>query len=212
MIQVTVGSNDDFNALAFGNKHPGTLSFLQNQISHIQNMSHVFTDAGNRFVSAATDIYNRHNSEEALRRVSAAVRKLSHVFQTNSIRYIDNVASLQHAPVIMQRYIMAEPLVRNMYLEQRCDGYSGSYVNIHGNDMGDDNYDYRRVMDGFVQDHVEEDGVVNWKASLYIEELVEGDRKLTIEEQVDIIDTWEAIRYAMKLGEEDPTSSDNIML
>lgn len=212
MIPVTVGSSEEFNAMAFGQKHPGTINFLQNQISNIQNMSNIFTDAGRMFVTAATDMFNRYNSEEALRRVSAAVRKVSHVFQSNTIRHIHDIGGLQQAPVIMQRYIMAEPTVRNMYLEQRCDGYSGTYVNMHGNAVGEDHYDYRRVMNGIVADHIEEDGETNWKCTLYYEELIEGDRELTIEEQDDVINTWDAIKYAMKLGEDDPTSADNLTL
>lgn len=212
MIPVAVGSSDQFEALAFGQKHPGTLNFLQNQISNIQNMSSVFTDAGKMFISAATDMYNQYNSSEALRRVEAAVRKVSHVFQTNTIRSIWEIGDFQQAPIIMQRYILAEPTVRQMYLDQRCDGYSNTYVNVHGNDIKDDHYDYRRVMDGIVQDYVDDDGVTDWTASFYIEDLIEGDRKLSVEEQCCIIDTWEAIRYTISCGEDDPTSPDNLKL
>lgn len=211
MIQVSTGSVAEFNAMAFGEQHPNTLTFLQNQMQTMHNMSNVFVDSGNSFITAATNMYEKFNGLEAMRIAKAAIRKVSHIFQSNSIRSLWEIGDFQQAPIIMQRYILAQPDVRSTWLDQRCDGYSGSYVNMHGNDVGEDHYDYRRVMTGIVQDVIE-DGEVNWKSTIYFDQIVEGDRELTMDEKSDILNTWDAIAYTLKRGKEDPTSSSNALL
>ncbi len=74
--------------------------------------------------------------------------------------------------------------------------------------VGEDQYDYRRVMDGqFVFD---EHG--DWKSVQYIEQLRDGDRDRLHDEQVEIMRSWDAMDLVMAICQDDPTSTVGGML
>lgn len=148
-VQVSYGDSNEFNALAFGQKHPGTLAFLENQVS---NFSQTLTDAGRNFFSNARDVFDRFNGEAAMRLARAAVRKASSLFQRDEIRSIWDMGQMQQAPLTMQRWIMANPVVRQMFQDQRCDGYADTYVDMFPGTIGESHYDYRRAMNGLLVD------------------------------------------------------------
>jgi hypothetical protein len=79
-----------------------------------------------------------------------------------------------------------------------------TYVDVEPGLVGEEHYDYRRVMDGVMQDT--EDG--GWYAKIYVEDLKEGDRDLSHGEKVDILQTWSRLEYLMALNKEDPTSPE----
>lgn len=203
MIQVSIGDPDEFNALIYGvNKHPGTISYLENQFSRFSN---TLTDAGRSFISGAQNLFEQFHGSEAMRLARAATRKAGSLFQADEIRSIWDLGQLQHAPLSMQRFIMAEPTVRAMFHDQRCDGYSDTYVDMQPGVIGAEHYDYRRVMTGIVQE-VTDDEEVEWVCRQFIDDLVEGDRELSLEEKTDVLNTWDAVAALMNLGGEDPTS------
>jgi hypothetical protein len=199
--QVIIGGTDEFNALVFGNKHPGTMQFLQRQVEQLPQISQTLTDAGRQFFSTARDLYEKYNGAEAMRLARAALRKAGSVFQKDVVRSIWEMGELQHAPSVMQRWIMANPAVRSMFHEQRCDGYADTYVDVFPGSIGRQHYDYRRVMDGVVEQ--EEDG---FRVSMYLDPLIEGDRDLSTDEKVDILATWQVVAKLMRADGEDPTS------
>jgi hypothetical protein len=208
MIQVSIGDPDEFNALVYGvQKHPGTVSYLENQLNRLSTWSNTLTEAGKSFFSNAAQLIEQFNGSDAMRLARAALRKAGSLFQSNEIRSIWDLAELQHAPVIMQRYIMAEPTVRELFNQQRCDGYSETYVDMYPGTIGENHYDYRRVMTGMVQTvTVDDDPDVDWVCRTFIDDLVEGDRELLLEEKTDILNTWDMVASLIKEGGEDPTS------
>lgn len=205
-ITVRCGGEDEFRALVYGEKNPGTLSYLQNQVS---NLSSMLSDAGKSFYANSQQLFNSFNGSEALMAARAAVRRASSLLQKDCIRPLNDLGAIQNAPLSMQRYIMAQPYIRELYLAQSCDGYSSSYVDVHNKAIGDAHYDYRRVVNGIVQ--LQEDGstvTVN-----YIDdELLPEDRELDIVEQSIVMDTWAAIEHYARTGERDPTSMWNSKL
>lgn len=204
MVQVVIGDTDDFNALVYGAQaHPGTLNYLENQFS---GFSQTLTDAGKQFFSNARQMFEHFHGSEAVRIARAAIRKAGSLFQRDEIRSIWDLGQLQQAPLTMQRYIMANPVVRERFNQQTCDGYSETYKDWYPNTIGLDHYDYRRVMDGVVQELPEDDPDGDWVCREHIEDLVEGDRALTTEEKADIFSTWDAVEALMEMGGEDPTS------
>ena len=109
----------------------------------------------------------------------------------------------------MQRWIMANPDVRKLYHEQRIDGYSDTYEDIHENSIGESHYDYRRVMNGIVVDNDDEEADYGWSSVTYFEDLAEEDRELRIDEQYDILSSWHYLQRYLAVGKEDPTSLFN---
>lgn len=207
MFQVGVvdGGSEMFNMLAFQEKHPNTLAFVQSQF---ENISNTLSSAGQVFYQNMMNAYNAANSSEAMRRARLAMQKVKNVFEPDIVTSLYDLVELQAAQYQMQRWIMAEPTLRQMYHEQRCDGYSETYVDRFVGQVGEDHYDYRRVMHGMVQDHEEHD----WKATLYLDELYEGDRELNFDEQIDIMNTWDVVRGYLARGKDDPTSQFGNML
>ncbi len=116
------------------------------------------------------------------------------------------LADLQCAQPIMQRYMMANPMVQQYYFDNRIEGYSDSYVSIDHGKIGEANYDYRRVMNGIVIDVEEPDGSLTWVAPQYYEDLREGDRELDMQEQSTILKSWDILELFLHAGKEDPTS------
>ncbi|EKD22572.1 MAG: hypothetical protein ACD_84C00043G0006 [uncultured bacterium] len=199
-IAVSYGSDAEFNALCYGaNKHPSTLQYLENQVS---NVSRTLTDAGRSFFSNARQLYDQLNNSEAMRLARAALNKAGSLFQSDRIRDIWDLAEIQNAPLTMQRWIMAQVDVRAAFHEQRCDGYSDTYVDNSPEDIGETHYDYRRVMHGMVMEDPEGDD----KTTFYLDELHEGDRELALDEKISILNTWDVVAELMQYGEFDPTS------
>ena len=205
MAMIMEGDADTFNALAFGEQHPNALQWLQQQA---QQVSPLLNSAGQAFMQQARNLYEQVSGSAAIRIARAARRRVSQLFQTSMIRCLQTIGEMQHASSTMQRWIMADPVVRKMYYNQQLDGYSDSYLDVHVGDIGADHYDYRRVMNGIVVDN--EDG--SWSATTYMDELFEDDRELDLMEQVDILDTWGNIRALIRQRKDDPTSRWNAEL
>lgn len=203
MAQIVEGGSHMFDALAYGQTlHPGTQQFLQHQV---ERPTEALTDAGRGFLSGVQQLYDRLSGSTAMRIARAAKRAAGSIWQSDEIRYLASIGEMQHAPLVMQRYILAHPYIRKLYQEQRIEGYSGSYRDPFPEDRGENHYDYRRVMSGVV----EEDDDGGWSATTYYDELLPDDYDLSLEEQVDIIDTQENVIAAIKKGGEDPTSRWN---
>ena len=125
----------------------------------------------------------------------------------DQIRYLRTIGEVQHAPSSMIAMLMAEPTVRRMYHQQRVDGYSESYTDNQPGKVGEDHYDYRRVVNGVF---MEEEG--EWVATTYYEDLLPGTGELEFLDQVDILRTWEQMRIHLMRRKEDPTSRWNSSL
>ena len=163
----------------------------------------MLSDAGRNFMSRATAAFEHYNGSDALRFARNAIRAVEGAFETPRIRELSTLGELTSANPLMQRWIMANPTVRGLYHSQRVDGYSDSYTDMQPGHVGEDHYDYRRVMDGFMS--TDESG--HAKFTQYVENLVDGDRDLIFEESLDIQHGWSALEYFIALGKEDPTSS-----
>ena len=202
---VMAGGADGFHTSIFGTQHPGTLAFIERSLS---DATSTLTEAGQRFMAGARELYERFSSSEAMRLMRAAARAAQHLGQSNTIRFLADIGALQQAPPVMHRYIMAEPTVRKLYHEDRCEGYAGMYDDVSPGDVGESHYDYRRVMQNMVT--FESDG--GWTATTWGEDLHDGDYELSFEEKCDMLDSWWAVREYLKAGGEDPTSRFNAEL
>lgn len=205
MAQIFDGGIQTFDAMVYGMPHPGTITYLASQV---HQPTTALTTSGQAFFQDAQEMFDRYNGSDALRLIAAVNRGDQSSWLKNNIRYMHTVDDLQQAPVAMQRWIMAEPTVRKMYLRNQIDGFSDSYVNLQGDGIGPNHYDWRRATDGLIEidETPYDEGEYGWHSTTYYEDLLPDDRDLTLQEQVDIRDTWGAIRKLIKSGERDPTS------
>lgn len=203
MAQFFEGGANEFAGVIYGGYHQGTVDFLRNAP---KLQSDVLGAAGKKFLELSNQVMGHFDIDDAMRKMRAAGRQVASVFQSNVIRELSTIGELQNPPSCMRHLMMACPEVRTAYLNQTIDGYSGQYVNAHGNAVGEEHYDYRRVMDGIVTET--KDG---FKASLYLEEVHEGD-ELYFDQQVEVLQTWAQLRIKLQEGRDDPTSRWNAAL
>jgi len=193
-----------FNELVYAPRDPGTVQYLKDSAAQIsQNL----TDTGRMFMDTAREKWQHFFGDNALRAARAAVRGVQTMWDADVIRVLSSIAQMQHAPVVMQRYIMADPTIRTMFLAQQLDGYSDSYQNVHGKDIGHSHYDYRRLNNGLVEE-TEED----WVSWTFFDELVEGDYELQFDQQLELKDSISNIIREIRKRRDDPTSKYNASL
>lgn len=196
-----IDSLDVFDAAVYGMPHQGTIDYVKEQFSRgWENL----TDMGRTFFEEKKEMVERATSDEAFRRTEALARKFRHMWDTDDIKYIGDLGGLQQAKTTMQRWLMADPVIRQMRNDQLCDGYSDKYDDWEPDRIGEDHYDYRRVTDGiFIED---EDG---GGCTSYFESYTADEDVLTFQQQVDIEAAWQTQRMLMKRGREDTTSRLN---
>lgn len=208
MAEIIDGGGMMFDALVYGKPHPSTMQFLSNQF---ENMSASVQNAGQQFFDAARNMYEQLSGSHAMRVFRAAGRAVRAAWQLDEIRQLETMGDFQHAPLAMQRYLMAEPTTRALYQQQRIDGYSETYRDLFPGDIGENHYDYRRVMNGIVvvDESHEDPNEHGWHATTYYDEQLPDDDDLQLSEQVDILDAWERLRAKIAAKGEDPTSRYN---
>lgn len=199
---INSSSLDSFDYLLFPDQNPNNQSFIQQQLN---NFSNTLTETGKRFLETSKAIYEKINDSNAVRMAKAAIRTAKGLFHPNSVVYLDSLDNIRSAQPVMQRYIMAEPTIRQYFHDQKCDGFADTYVDMHPKDIGDTHYDYRRVMNGMIQDTVDEAGEYDWVSKNYYEDILTGDRELDFDEKCDVLSTWSIMKMFMDAGE-DPTN------
>lgn len=159
------------------------------------------------FNSFATKVYNAMMTSYNYVTDAMTKHRLIGTLQQNGVTVIDNyiheiktMEELQNANPTMQRWVMCHPETRKLYLAQNIDGYSDTYRNIFGKGVGEDDYNYRRVYDGVLQDN----GTESWIRH-YHEELLPGDRKLDHHEKVCILSTHNLMDLVLRESDIDFT-------
>lgn len=185
--------------------------------------------AGNRISSGAREFFNQQSTEtlgsvgsqtaqffqqmqglyqviseidatQILRNLEA---KKENAWQGNNIVQIHSLPQLQTAGPVMQRWLMANEALRTMYLNNEVQGYGDSYTNYHGDNVGARHYDWRRVMDGMVQETAD-----GYHYTQYFETIPEDDPELTLYQKVDILRSWSLVEHYLNEADEDPTSPE----
>lgn len=201
-MQLAYGTRDAFDALVYGEQHPGTVDYLRSQFKDVTG---TLTEASRKFYDNARTTFEHFNSNAAINFARNAIQALTGGRNVDVARvvYLGELDQLRSASLYMQRWLMANPVVRERYLDQRLDGYSDSYVNFSGLDIGWKHYDYQLVTDGLMT--IDDEGDAHWKE--FFLEPREGDRHFTLGEKVDIVDSWSAQNVLLKLCE-DPTNAE----
>jgi hypothetical protein len=205
MAQFYESSLESFNALAFAPPSTSTISYLEQLVSR---PTQTLSDLSQQIMNQAVTTFENTYGSDAMRIARAAARQIGALWDENNIRALTTLAQLQTAPLKMLPYLMAETTTRRMYQEQRCDGYSGEYVDAFPGTIGESHYHYRKVMNGIIEDT--DDG---WTSTQYFDDHDEwGEEDLTFEEQHDILRSWASLAKAMMQKEDDPTSRWNASL
>jgi hypothetical protein len=199
MLPASLGSSDAWNAMLYGETNQNTVSFMQNQLASARSM---FNDAGQSFLRKAEAAFNLFNGSEAIDFARKTIAKVSNFYDAPRINECITLEQFQKSSVVMQRFIMAEPSIRKLYHQQRCDGYAETYVDMHPGKIGIDHYDWRVATNSMLQ--FQDDG--GYVARQFPDEILEGDRRLTFGEKVAIATTFEFLAAYAEQRTDDPTS------
>lgn len=199
MFQVINGGQAEFDSLVYGQSHPGTVEFLRGQVQAATNM---FSSIGTTFQSSINNMFEKFHGSEAQRLAKIVHRKITNIFTADVIRPLWEIEEFHQAQLGMQRWVMANPMVRDLYHQQLCDGYSTTYVDMQPGAVGEKQRDYRLVMDGIAQ--VDDDGVMRMEH--YFEDHGPDETPFMLADQVDIISSWDAVEYYLKKKDRDPVS------
>lgn len=173
--------------ILYGDKSNIISNYLYQQM---QAIPQAFNEFSQRVFNAISSSYNYINDKLTQFGILNKLQESGAVIVDNYCQELLTFQQLQNANLTMQRWVMAHPQVKQMYIDQNLDGYSGTYVNISGKVVGENDYNYRRVMDGAVIPT--EDG---WIAKHYLEDLQIGDQELDHFKKTQIRNTWEAIDW-----------------
>lgn len=206
MAQMVIGGTNTFDQLLYGAPHPEVQQFVNTLHQQITPM---LTQEGLNFVQNTRNEWSRFFGEDAARLARAGARRVVSLWDDDSIHQLVGIAALQHAPAVMQPFLMAQPEIRQAYLDQKIDGYSETYVNEHGDAVGEQHYHYQCVMSGIVEDTEEGE---EWRAVTYFLEHEKAEDQLNFDQKVDVLCTWSELLMRYRTGRDDPTSKFNSSL
>lgn len=196
MVMVNVlqaSDNNVFDLLAFPNKDYSNRQYIEQQF--VQPLSGL-TMAGKNFINSAKGIYDDYVHSPSLKLAKAAIRAVNRTMRPNHISELRTLEEVRFAQPLMQRYIMANVPLREIYNKQMCDGYNDSYVDLEPGLSGNDHNDYTRVMDGIVV--IEENK--EYYDHFIRDPIGEPEEDLSMDEKVDILHTWDLVEMFITAG------------
>ena len=201
-MRIVQGGQAAFNALAFGSKPPELRSFFEERLQSINAGIGGYSE---KFKARANEMFNSFHGDRVVQIAKAALNQVRGFFKPDEIVNLTTIEDLQVAQATMRRMVMANPVVRELYHKQRCDGYSDSYVDADPGKIGWDHYDYCRVMTGIVEVTDE-----SWKFTSVAHDQRPGDSELDFHDQFSIVaQTWPSLEAIMAQAAKDPTSEWN---
>lgn len=200
---VIMAGGDALGSVLFGQPNQATVGYFDGVRERIGQKANHYLD---EFVETSKQIYDSIYSARALELSRAAINKAGALFLPDVIKELKTMAEFQTAKPLMRSWIMANPVVRERFQAGRCEGYGDNYFDFEPGKIGEDHYDYRRVMTGVL--HVDETNN-ELVTREYFEELREGDELLTTGQQLDILNSWDNVEAMMALAAKDPTSEWN---
>ncbi len=196
-----------------GQKHPGTMQYISNGMDRLKelvsNSSQAVSSTFFKMATSAYDSFHGFAAQQALRNI---VKQSEHFHTPNVITRLESLESLQQAPQLMQRFIMAQPQIRQAYYDQKIDGYQDTYYDSTPGVIGDGHYEYDKVMDGWINldkvdevDENKEGDFLLYKTYMHLDPMEDGVA-LSHQDKLDIKITWDEVLYHLNQGKHDPTS------
>lgn len=199
MGQVITVSEPALDRILYGDKSRILSGYLASQL---QAINPAYNEFAARIHNAVHNAYTFVTDKLAQYGIMNEIANMGQAAIDNHYHSIQSFQELQNANFTMQRWVMAHPGVRQLYVDQNLDGYSNTYENHFGKYVGDDDYNYRRVMDGVLRET--NDG--RWAYTRYNEDLHPGDVPLTLFERHQVLNTWETIDWLLDTCQFDFTS------
>lgn len=194
-----------FTAAYAPQQHPGNHQYVLESLANIsQNVYHQLGAVGQMLYSQAQAIFNQYDGHEVIELARDCMRTAAGIGGADVVYMMNELGQMQQAQHTMQMYIMANPVIAQLYQQQRCDGYSSSYVDYYSQLGIYDNPYYISAVNSVMMDPTPDMGPeVEWYCDNYI--LDPDSVQLNPNEQFDIINTYKAVEQQVKWGN-DPTN------
>lgn len=201
---VITGDSAVVDALLFGMPTQSATAFVQREFDRFA--SSAIGEFGQQLVSQARTLYDRFTNSTVVNMMQAALNQTRAISMADTIYRFNRLEDFQIAQPMMQTFIMANPMIRGMYHEQRCDGYSDSYVDEHPGKIGENHVHWQIVNNGHVKENA--DGEMSWTnySGAFGEE---GGTILHPVQAHSVLATWRGLEKLIADGEFDPTSPWN---
>ena len=204
MSTIIYGDGGTMAELMYGSRSDGLIQELRNHLSFNNPM---LTDMGKTYLNQAAQIFETVSGWDVVRAARKAVQGVADYIRGDTITYLSTLDQLQTATPRNQRFIMANPVIRDHYHHGRIDGYSDTYVDMQPGVIGRAHYDYRIATHGIVQEtRNEEQEIVKYEVTQYKTDLAKWDEPLLQSNRIDIARTWTVALANLIEGEEEPTT------
>lgn len=209
MANVIFASHNDACAAFMAQPCARTIEYSRQSI---ERFAEAAAPAAQATINHMRQTFHSVTQGETFRRIQALSNQIQSVWVEDGIRHLADIDSLQTAPQGMIRGIMANPTIRGMFHDNRCEGYGDKYVDAQPNFTGAHHYDYRRVMDGCVHSVEDSNGDITKWITHYTDLSREEELLLTPLEKMAIVRTWDTLEKAVETDLRDPTSVWNALL
>lgn len=198
---VVGGGEYGANALLYKPLSQHTIAYLNDRLnSTLERIKSV----GSSFVNATRGLYDKYNSREAIQRAKMVLHGAGmHLAQ--DIIYPVRYDAYRDINLLMQRYVMSQPDVSDMYRRNLCHGFQDTFVDPEPGTYGEDRYDYQRVMSGVLQFEENGDGYFKFYSN------DDPEEELDNLDKISVLDSWDTVVRLIAEGK-DPTRTDGELL
>lgn len=199
MIVPIQGDSNTFAAMAYGVPDPLAIKWCEERVN--LKRQNLLAEAMPLFDTSINSVYSDIDWQSIYKTAKALDGRHDANWMSDVVCSLTTIQAIQTAPPIMVDWIMSHPEIRKMYHNQEIAGFDDYYHDPYPGQHDDDFFKYREAINGvFMETGNGEEMVATW----YMDEF--DDSTLDFSDQVDIIDTWQAVLAYIKQGKEDPTS------
>lgn len=188
-----IGQVDPFDALLYGTSN------MKNYAGSLDMsiVNQYVTPLAQQYVQESVQRNNWYNSDVYYDQVrSYMVQKGPGIVHQDFIAPLYMPDQFRMANLTMQRWIMAEPTVRQSFVDGHICGYEHTYLDYEPGMVGKDHSDWRHVMNGVIHDD---------QVCVYVDNYSGDKPKLSMGEVTDILSSWANAKLLMDLGVNDIT-------
>jgi len=197
--RIISGGKDAFAALVYPPPSQQMVQYVNERLSNVMNTA---SNYSNQFIDDLKSLYNRYGSAQAINNSKALMYQAgTHLSEDVIMPY--SVDNLGDANLIMQRYIMSNPVISELDRKGLCFGFADTYINLEPDTYGEERLDYQTVMDG-VYDITKDTIKRYYRTDMSEFRMPELDRQI-------ILDTWDNIAISI-MNSIDPTDPDKGVL
>lgn len=189
-----VASADLLNAMLYAPRTQEDIHFLQSQQNAVvwDNLN----DSGRRFMEQAEVVRQQYASAQLDAQAAMYAQTFVGTAQSNYVVYSPDPNVLRQANLATQRVIMAHPEMRQLYHNQRIDGFSDTYQMFDPQVPVEMSYDYGRMYDGIYRTDAGGSGYVEY----FHHPEINGELEMSLPEQHNAIAVHAAVDAFLSQG------------